>query len=462
MFQLKSTQTLVKGSSLSALEQEVADFLAANPQLESIDLMLSDINGVIRGKRIEPDSLSKIAKEGMCLPASVFALDICGETVEETGLGFAQGDADRLCFMVPGSLCLIPWKPQAAQVLVSMFELDHRPFYADPRHLLEAQLARLHDQSLFPCVAIEWEFYLLDPKADNEGQPRPPILPKAKQRMQQTQVYSLDELDEFEAFIHDVHLACHAQGIPSDNVIAEYAPGQFEVNLRHQHDPVLACDQAILLKRTIKAIAKQHGYVATFMAKPYAEHSGNGCHMHMSLLDGQGENLFATQPALLEQAVAGVLDTLPDAIALLAPNANSYRRFQPDMFVPLHANWGWDNRTVALRIPSGTEENTRIENRVAGADCNPYIAMASMLAGLQRGISEKLSCPAPCEGDAGGVGPTLPLHWPQALEQFQNSVLYRALGEDFSHVYLANKQHELQRFEASVSPLEQRWYQQQV
>ncbi|GGB13325.1 glutamine synthetase family protein [Agarivorans gilvus] len=445
-----------------SLLQQVEDFLALHPQLESVDLMLSDMNGVIRGKRIEAASLTKIVKEGMCLPASVFALDICGETVEETGLGFEQGDGDRICHILPHSLSLIPWKKNAGQALVTMHEVNGEPFFADPRQLLSKKLAGLHQQGLFPCVAIEWEFYLLDARSENR-EPKAPLLPKSQQRMQQTQVYSLDELDEFAEFIRDIQEYCHTQNIPSDNVIAEYAPGQFEVTLQHQTDPLLACDQAILLKRAIKAVAKQHGYVATFMAKPYAEHSGNGCHVHISMLDQHGKNRFSNDQQLLEFALAGLLDTMPQAIALLAPNANSYRRFQPDMFVPLQANWGWDNRTVALRIPSGSKANRRIEHRVSGADCNPYIVMAALFAGIEYGISQQLVCPPPIAGDASKVpAPALPSSWEQALETFSQSTLWSLLGDDFSHVYYANKLNELQRFEAQVTPLEQQWYQQMV
>ncbi|WP_432464247.1 MULTISPECIES: glutamine synthetase family protein [unclassified Agarivorans] len=442
--------------------EQVQKFLDAHPRLESIDLMLSDMNGVIRGKRIEPASLLKIANEGMCLPASVFALDICGETVEETGLGFMQGDGDRICQLLPHSLSLVPWKESSAQALLTMYEVDGRPFFADPRQLLSKTLAGLHQQQCYPCVAIEWEFYLLDAQADTE-QPLPPLLPLSQQRMEQTQVYSLDELDEFAAFIKDIQAYCHTQNIPSDNVIAEYAPGQFEVTLQHQTDPLLACDQAILLKRAIKAVAKEHGYVATFMAKPYAEHSGNGCHVHISMLDDAGNNRFAEDQVLLEQALAGLLETMPQAIALLAPNANSYRRFQPDMFVPLKATWGWDNRTVALRIPSGTKANTRIEHRVSGADCNPYIVVAALFAGIQHGIEQQLVCPAAVTGDATYVDACeLPTSWEQALQVFYQSTLWDLLGEDFSHVYHANKLNEWQRFEAQVTPLEQQWYQQMV
>ncbi|MGY5450956.1 glutamine synthetase family protein [Agarivorans sp. MS3-6] len=445
-----------------SLVEQVQEFLNDHPQLKSVDLMLADMNGVIRGKRIEVGSLLKIAEEGMCLPASVFALDICGETVEQTGLGFAQGDGDRICHLLPHSLSMIPWKNDAAQALLTMHEVDGRPFFADPRQLLCKALKGLHQQEYFPCVAIEWEFYLLDAAADTE-QPLPPLLPLSQQRMEQTQVYSLDELDEFAEFIQDIQRYCHTQNIPSDNVIAEYAPGQFEVTLQHQTDPLLACDQAILLKRAIKAVAKKHGYNATFMAKPYAEHSGNGCHVHISMLDAQGKNVFAEDLGVLHYALAGLLDTMPQAIALLAPNANSYRRFQPDMFVPLQANWGWDNRTVALRIPSGSKQNTRIEHRVAGADCNPYIVMSALLFGIQHGLAQQLSCAEPVSGDASKEhAPALPTSWEQALNEFHQSSLWHLLGDDFSHVYHANKLNEWQRFEAAVTPLEQQWYQQMV
>lgn len=456
-----TTTPITNAYSVADSDAMIERFIKSNPLVKTVDLMLFDINGVIRGKRVNVSQLTKISEQGICLPASVFALDICGETVEETGLGFEQGDGDRMCRLVDGSLQVTPWLEESAQAIVTMFEPNsNEPFFADPRHVLQAQLDKFSQQGLTPCVAIELEFYLQDLKPDAEGQPQPPLMPLSGERMTQTQVYSLEELDEFKAFLDEIIDTCQQQAIPADNISAEYAPGQFEVNLRHCSDVLLACDQALLLKRVVRAVAKKHGFYANFMAKPYTEHAGNGCHVHVSLLDRDGNNIFADDRDNLLHAIAGILDHMDESMAILAPNANSYRRLQPNMFVPLHATWGWDNRTVAVRVPASESHNTRIEHRLAGADVNPYLTCAVILASIWQGLANKQLPPAPIEGDASLIdAPLMPTSWQAALSRFEQSAFFKSeLGEAFCRIYLANKQHEQEHFSAQVSPLEYQWY----
>lgn len=429
---------------------------------QSVDLMLCDINGVIRGKRIQASAFEKALEQGISLPASVFALDITGQTVEETGMGLAQGDSDRVCRLLPHTLAPVPWhKIPSGQILMTMEDTDGSPFFADPRHVLQQVLDRLKAKGLHPCVAVELEFYLVDQKEGADGLPQPPILPGTDERMHDTQVYSLDDLDSWEDFLIQVAEVCKLQHIPADNAVAEYAPGQFEINLTHQHDAVAACDQAILLKRAIKAIAIKQGMYATFMAKPYNGQAGSGMHIHVSLLDDDGNNVFAGDHELLRQAIAGTLSMLPESMALFAPNANSFRRLQPHMFVPLHASWGFDNRTVAVRIPSGDPASTRLEHRVAGADANPYLVVAAILAAVDHGLSEQLHPPAPIQGDANKLDlPLLPYRWQNALDRFaQSHRLSQYLGKEFHRAYLINKRFELAEFDQHVTPLEYQWYQ---
>ncbi len=449
------------GDSNRSHEGIIKTFINEHPDVSTVDLMLFDMNGVIRGKRINVSQLDKVLEQGICLPASVFALDICGDTVEETGLGFEKGDGDRICKLVENSLQLTPWQENSAQAIVTMFEpKTHIPFFADPRHLLETQLDKFSQLGLTPCVAIELEFYLQDLEHDEHGQPQPPLMPISGERMTQTQVYSLEELDEFKAFLDEVLETCHEQDIPAENITAEYAPGQFEVNLKHTTDVLLACDQAMLLKRVVRAVAKKHGFYANFMAKPYTDHAGNGCHVHVSVLDSEGINIFGKDKNSLLHAVAGLLTHLDESMAIFAPNANSYRRLQPNMFVPLHATWGWDNRTVAVRVPASEKHDRRIEHRLSGADVNPYLTASIILVSILDGLEKQQLPPAPIEGDASLVElPHLPISWDAALHHFeQSSFLQQQFGEEFCKVYLANKKHEQERFSAQVSPLEYQWY----
>ena len=449
-----------------ASSSEADAFLAAHPELVSVDLLLPDQHGVLRGKRIPAQELLKVYEQGIYLPGSVFALDINGNTVESTGIGFDTGDCDQPCRVVPHSLTMVPWqKKPRAQCLLTMEQVPGKAYFANPRHVLDQVCDQYQNQGLTPMVAVELEFYLTDTKRLESGLLQPPIAPTTGLRESDTQVYAVDNLDDYSALIDDIMLAAQAQNIPASTAVAEYAPGQFEINLHHVADPVLACDQAILLKRIIKSVSRQHGFSATFMAKPYADQAGSGMHIHMSLLDAEGVNIFAfdqEQPnTMLSSALAGLQATMAQTMALLCPKVNSYRRFQPDFFVAMAPTWGVDNRTVALRIPNGSGASTRIEHRVAGADANPYLAMASVLAGALHGIDKALLLSPQTQGNgAEKVAPSLPLNWVDAYGLLSNSEFAsNAFGADFLHVYIQVQQHEYTEFNGHVSSLEIDWYQ---
>lgn len=445
-------------------EAGFSSFLEAHASVSRIDLLIPDINGVIRGKRVDRSVLAKVFSKGVYLPGSVFGLNIQGETVEETGLGLKQGDPDRLCFSVDESLCIVPWQSQpTGQLLMTMHELNGEPFFADPRHRLLTIYEQFSELGLTPVTAVEMEFYLVDRERDGE-KPQPPLSPATGKRESETQVYSIDNLDDYADFLADVIAAAREQGLPADSIIAEYAPGQFEVNLHHVGDPVLACDHAILLKRVIRNVALRHGVEATFMAKPYPDQAGCGMHVHMSLLDAQGNNAFAgtDDPVsqVLEQAIGGLLALMGDSMALLAPNVNSYRRFAPEFFTPCAPTWGFDNRSTAIRIPACDAANTRIEYRVSGADANPYLVVAAILAGMHYGLTEKITPPPVATGNASETHPrSLPDNLRDAMRQLECSdVLRHYFGDAFIEVYLAIRKQELETFEKVISGVEYEWF----
>lgn len=452
----------------SSAADEARTFLEQYPDIHSIDLLISDLNGVLRGKRIPRSNLEKAYREGINLPASLFALDINGNTIEETGLGLATGDGDRVCHPVPGTLVPSPWLRQGrqAQLLMTMVEEDGSPFFADPRQVLSRVLQRFREAGLRPVVAVELEFYLIDRHRDALGMVQPPCSPLSGERASQSQLYSISELDEYADFLEDIHSAARIQGLPLDTALKECAPGQFEINLVHCDDALQACDSAVLLKRLIKGVALAHGFEATFMAKPYGNEAGNGTHVHISMLDTHGHNVFAADdkaplgtPAL-QQAVAGLLELMPVSMALFAPNLNSFRRFQPGLYVPMAPTWGFDNRTVALRIPSGPNEARRIEHRVAGADANPYLLLAVLLAAIDHGLTHRLTPPPAMTGNAyQQCEPNLTNSWQQALDLLASSeVLIEALGRDFLRVFVANRRAERAQAMQAVSKLEYDWY----
>jgi len=444
---------------------EANSFLKEHPEIQYVDLLITDMNGVVRGKRVERASLSKVYERGINLPASLFALDINGSTVESTGLGLHIGDADRTCFPIPGTLSPEPWqKRPTAQLLMTMHELDGAPFFADPREVLRRVVKKFDDLGLTICAAFELEFYLIDQENVN-GRPQPPRSPISGKRPVSTQVYLIDDLDEYVDCLQDMLEAAKEQGLPADAIVKESAPAQFEVNLHHVEDAIKACDYAVLLKRLIKNIAYDHEMDSTFMAKPYPGQAGNGLHVHISLLDkATGQNIFASDDpehhAPLRHAIAGILETLPASMAFLCPNVNSYRRFGAQFYVPNAPSWGLDNRTVAVRVPTGNSEAIRIEHRVAGADANPYLMLASILAGIHHGLTQQLDPGAPVSGNSyEQLEQSLPNNLRDALRELDDSpVMNQYISPEYIDIFVACKEAELEEFETTISDLEYNWY----
>lgn len=441
---------------------EVTAFLEQYPNVTTVELLISDLNGVIRGKRIERDLLEKVYEEGFSLPGSVMALDATGTTVEETGLGAEEGDRDRICLAIPGTLAPVPWQGEdRAQALFCMYETDGAsPFAMDPRQVLVQVNERFKQLGYTPGIAVELEFYLIDTERDANGGLQPPVSPTSGRRMSSKQVYSMDDLDDYDFFIRDVIDTAHEQNIPADTVITEYAPGQFEVNLHHCDDPLLAADHAVLLKRVIAQVARKWEMEATFMAKPYIEEAGSGMHIHLSLLNDKGENIFACddpeQNPYMRWAMGGLLDMVDGVQALLCPSINSYRRLNPDAFAPTSKTWGYDNRTLALRIPSGSVNATRIEHRMSGADTNPYLAVAAVLAGAAEGLINKIEPPEPAEGNAyDQTHPMIADNPRDALRALVKDKRVQSwFGADFIEMYSICKWSEVRLFERQITPME--------
>ena len=458
------TKPLVK------LPQEARDFLKAHPGIESVDAIFADLSGILRGKRYPIDYLAKLYGGEVAMPASVYLLDTMGASHDPGGIGFSDGDPDAAVRVVPGSLKPVPWAARpTCQLMTTLVIADGAtdagaPYPYEPRNVLARVAARFAELELTPVVAMELEFYLIDPKRTEAGAPQPPISPLTGTRDTGTQVYGMAEVTAFDALLDEVAKACAAQDVPVGATTAEYAPGQYEINLQHVDDPLLAVDHSVLFKRALKAVAQRHGVRASLMAKPYLDQAGSGLHMHLSLLDRGGRNVFdggeAPASAALEHAVGGVLATLPEAMAILAPNVNSFRRFQPNLFVPIRRSWGFENRSTALRIPLGRGAARRIEHRVAGADANPYLALAAFLAGIHHGLTHKIAPPPPFEGNAGFARDTdLPFRLRPALARLRESeVLADYFGAEYPGLYAACKSAELDAFENHIDAREYAWY----
>jgi glutamine synthetase len=445
---------------------EAQRFLDANPDIEAVHIVWTDMCGVVRGKVLRRDEVLPAWKDGRFMPISALVLDTTGQDVPETGLVFDEGDRDMLLWPVPGSMMRIPWMDvPSAQYVAAIHDLNGEKHYADPRNALERMVERFQTElKMTPVGAIELEFFLMDRQSAIEGKPMAPISPVNQTRQQHYQPYYLQDVDDFSPFFKDLYAYCEAQGLPAKTLISEYAPGQMEIVLRHRDDVLKACDEAVLLKRLIKATAEKHGFVATFMAKPYAEWTGSGMHVHVSLADDDGNNLFAaedpTQNELLLHAIGGLKAAMAESMLIFAPNANSYRRFRRNSYAPVAANWGINNRTVSLRVPAGAAKSCHIEHRPSGADANPYLVMAAILAGMHYGITEKEDPGAPITGNGYDKrAKHIPGNWYEAIDAFwRASILKEYFGKEFVDTFCTLKEVEADRFYQEPFVRDFEWY----
>lgn len=444
---------------------EFKAFLAERGEIDYLDAVFVDMCGTVRGKRFPIEEAEKVFTSGVHMPKSVYFFDVTGVNEDILGMGFSDGDPDGQAFPVSGSIVPVPWASmKQAQVLMTMQDRDGTPLNLEPRVILANVVAKLAELGLHAVTACEFEFYVLDRERDRKGLPQAPINPATGQRETANEVYGITELDGFMSLLKDIDDAAAEQGVPASGATAEFAPGQYEINLNHEHDAIRAGDHAIMLRHLIGAIARKHNFIASFMAKPFVGQAGNGLHVHCSVLDEQGKNIFDNGTdegsVKLRHAIGGLQATLGEAMAFFAPNLNSYRRFEPNLFVPVNGAWGYNNRSVAFRVPAGSHSAMRVEHRVSGADANPYLVLAAILAGIHYGIVNEIDPGAPAEGNAcDSMDESIPFYLPSALKRLRNSTILREyFGDQYVDVYAETKMLEFDKFQHAISPLEYDWY----
>ncbi|MCF8470180.1 MAG: glutamine synthetase family protein [Parvibaculum sp.] len=453
------------GPASRATLGEFNGFLAENGEIDYLDAIFVDMCGTVRGKRFPSEEADKVFTAGVQMPQSLYFFDVTGVNEDVLGMGFSDGDPDAQAHPVSGSIVPVPWASmKQAQVLMTMVDGEGEPLMLEPRNVLAKVVAKLADIGLKATVACEFEFYVLDKDMDRKGRPQPPINPATGIRETANEVYGITELDGFMGLLKEIDEAAASQGVPASGATAEFAPGQYEINLKHEDDVIRAGDHAVMLRHLIGTIARKHNFLASFMAKPFVDQTGNGMHVHCSLMDEKGKNIFddGTDEGSprLRHAIGGLQATLGDAMAIFAPNLNSYRRFGPNLFVPVNRAWGYNNRSVAFRVPNGSSDSRRIEHRVTGADANPYLVLAAILAGIHYGIVNEIDPGEPAEGNACEVmDEDIPFYLPSALKRLRgSSVLREYLGERYVDVYAETKMLEFDKFQRAISPLEYDWY----
>ncbi len=385
------------------------------PGAQHVTLAIPDLNGQPRGKRIAAAHAGKLLDGKAKMPLSALSLDILGQDIDDSPLVFETGDKDGFLKPTDRGPLPMPWLADGAVLLpVSMVQSDGSRFKADPRFALERVVAQFTKRGLTVHAATELEFYLIDDQT-------PTAL--AKRLSKGGDILGLQSLEVYDAFLNDLYAGCAALGIPAETATSESGSGQFEVTL--SHGPALkTADDTWLFKMMAKGIARKHGMAATFMAKPKAHDAGSGLHVHFSILDANGINIFddgtAQGSAALAHAIGGCLQTMEAATLIFAPHQNSYLRLVPGAHAPTSICWAYENRTAALRIPDGPGKARRIEHRVAGGDTSPYLLLAAILGGAGMGLDDQTRPPPPITGNAyDQTHPGLAADWGSAISLFE-------------------------------------------
>jgi glutamine synthetase len=423
-----------------------------------VELLVTDMNGVPRGKVVEGDSLQGNSRPHMAL--ANFFQTITGDYADLIDEANPR-DEDMLLEPDWSTYRSVPWrKHETAQMICRTLEKSGVRSPYDPRNILIKLLEQFGEEGWYPIVAPEVEFYLLEPMIDS-NMPLQPAKGTGGRSENGGDSFSPDALDKYQGFVDLLQDCCDGSGLEIKGLVHEMGPAQLELNVSHG-EPLSRADQLFLLKRTVKACALQSGFTATFLAKPLKDYAGNGLHLHSSMLDGNGKNLFALSngeaPALLKHFIGGLQIFLPQIFALIAPSINSYKRFVPDLSAPTDLEWGYDNRTVGLRVPFDTDENGRIENRVAGADANPYLFMIAALASGYLGMKQGLEPRPPIADRASDLTSAFPVNLHEALLQLADcKEIIDLLGQPMIDAFISVKQAEMRHHDTQITPWERRY-----
>jgi glutamine synthetase len=411
------------------------DFIKEH-DITEVECLVPDMNGVARGKILPGDKFLKgLTTRGMRIPESIFVQTVTGEYPEDEDV---TDDASIDVYLMPdaASVRTVPWYDEpTAQVICDCVYADEKPVEISPRHVLRRVLKLYEEQGWRPVVAPELEFFLVKVNTDPDYPLEPPIGRSGRPETGR-QAYGIDAVNEFDPIFEDVYDHSEKMGLDIDTLSHEAGAAQIEINFNHG-DALDLADQVLLFKRTVREAAMRHKVYATFMAKPMQNEPGSAMHLHQSVVDlATGRNLFADESGentqLFLSFIAGLQKFVPAAMPLFAPNVNSYRRLDPQSDAPINVHWGMDNRTTGFRVPVSEPAARRVENRVAGADANPYLMIAGSLACGYLGMTQELHPSNPVQGSAKRLAFTLPRHLYDSLGKFSSSrPLREVLGDKF-------------------------------
>ncbi len=424
--------------------------------IQEVEATIPDMAGIARGKVMPAEKFAE--DEGMRLPEAIFLQTVTGDYPDDDS-AISPSEIDIVLKADPNAISVVPWAAEpTAQVIHDCFYADGRPVTMAPRYVLQHVLELYAQHGWEPVVAPELEFFLIEPNTDSDYPLKPPIGRSGRPEIGR-QSYSIAAVNEFDPLFDDMYAFCEAQELAIDTLIHEAGAAQMEINLLHGY-PLTLADQAFLFKRTAREVALRHKMYATFMAKPHAREPGSAMHLHQSIIDKKsGENIFSNPDGsptqLFFSHIAGLQKYLAPAMSLFAPNVNSYRRITPRNSAPINAHWGYDNRTAGLRVPMSSPAGRRVENRVPGADANPYLAIAASLACGYLGMMEGLKPTEPISGSAYSLPFSLPRTLAESLRLLREcKPLVDVFGERFVRAYSAVKDNEYETFLQVISSWE--------
>jgi glutamine synthetase len=441
-------------SWINKIPQAAQDYLESN-RLDEVECVIADLPGIARGKAVPASKWEKQAH--FHLPNSIFFQTITGDWGEAAGPdGFLEPDM----ILKPdlSTATAAPWAVDGTlQVIHDAFDQKGRPVAFSPRNVLRRVISLYEAEGWTPIVAPEMEFYLvarnIDPAKSIE-----PMMGRTGRPAAGRQAYSMSAVDDYGQVIDDIYEYAEIQGFEIDGIAQEGGAGQLEINLRHGN-PLKLADEVFYFKRLIREAALKHDCFATFMAKPIAGEPGSAMHIHHSVIDNKGRNIF-TGPGGGEtdaffHFIGGLQEHMPSAIALIAPYVNSYRRYVEGEAAPVNLEWGRDNRTTGIRIPISDPSARRIENRLPGMDCNPYLCIAASLACGYLGLKNEIRPDKRWRGEASDSEAEIAGSLAEALELFDAATeLHEVLGPDFARVYSIVKHTEHTEFLQVISPWE--------
>ena len=438
---------------------KIEDFLSKH-RIEEVECLVPDMAGIARGKILPAEKFIKgMRRHGLRIPEQIFVQTVTGHYPDDSERVTDPATSDVYLEPDASTIRIVPWYTEpTAQVICDAHFFDGSRVELSSRALLRHILDLYAAKGWTPVVAPELEFFLVDINTDPDYPLEPPI-GRSGRRETGRQAYGVDAVNEFDPLFEDVYDYCEAQNIDIDTLTHEAGAAQMEMNFNHGPAMLLA-DQAFLFKRTVREAALRHKVYATFMAKPMQGEPGSSMHIHQSVVSTKsGKNLFGARGGkdtkLFLAHIAGLQRFLPAVLPLLAPNVNSYRRLTPHSDAPINTHWAYDNRTVGLRVPHAEPAARRVENRIAGADANPYLAVAASLACGYLGMTEKLKPRAPVEGTAYRLAHTLPRTLYEALARFSgNKQIKSVLGETFVDAVTVVKNTELLAYQQVISSWE--------